>query len=184
MTLDCLRVTWQILVLQQENPILTNPTICGNSTQLNKRRNWLSMIGLVSNKKFWWQKFFLKGSKRRENSSDPFFDTITNGFCFLPSTIWLLFCSGINNLVFVLLQHQQHSFCFVPASTTSFVLFRHQQHIFGLFQRQQHLTFGEVRRIFTRQGHIISTWAGTEWLSDGSDKARQWSDLGPIKILV
>ena len=61
----------------------------------------------------------------------------------------VLIKTNINNIFFVLFLHQQHFFCFVPASTTCllfcsdinnmfFVLFWHQQHGFCLIRHQQH----------------------------------------------
>ena len=57
-----------------------------------------------------------------------------HGFCFVPK--WLLFSSGINNMAFVLFQHQQHGF----------VLFQCQQH--GCQNWQQLVRQGEVAWLF------------------------------------
>ena len=66
-------------------------------------------------------------------------------FCFVPrSTTWVLFCSGINNMTFVLFQCQQHS---CP-------------------NWQQLVRQGEVAWIFTRQGHINQVSQRPDWRSD------------------
>ena len=50
---------------------------------------------------------------------------------------WLLFCSGINNMAFVLFWHQQHGFCVVSTSTTCFFCSGINNMAFVFFQGQQ-----------------------------------------------
>ena len=82
------------------------------------------------------------------------------------STTGLLFCS--DNMGFVLLLNEQHGFCFVPMSTTWL---------------SKLTTAGKAGRgcvnLPTPESHQSSLTKS----SDGMTKqARQWSDLGPVKI--
>ena len=129
-------------------------------------------------------------------ASKYFFDNMA--FIFLPaSTAKHLFCSDFNKITFIFIQQQQHGFYFLPASTTrlffcssinnmAFVLFRHQQHSFCFVPMSttwlsKLTTAGKTRgcvNLHSPGSQQSSLNKRSDWVTD---KARQWSDIGPIK---
>ena len=99
-----------------------------------------------------------------------FVSALQHGLCFVPtSTTWLLFCFGFNNMAFALFWHRQHG------CQNWHKLVRQ----WGVAWRLERLHESSHARVTSVMSH------NEDWLSDsGTDQARQWSELGPIKVFL